>query len=566
MPLSPRLVAAVEAWCARESDAGARAELEALVAAGDEAELRDRFDGELTFGTAGIRGRLGAGPNRMNHRVVAQVAAGLARWLGPGRRVVVGRDARYRSDEFASVLAATLAAGGLDVVLLDGPRPTPVLAFAVRHLGADAGVMVTASHNPRWDNGLKVYGGDGAQLVPPDDASLMAAVRVAADDRAAPDGATVTHPGAITTADVDAAYLAGAVAGCPAGPREVRLAHTALHGVGGRLVTEALVGAGFPAPAVVDEQAEPDPAFPTVTYPNPEEPGVLDRLLALAEARGADVALASDPDADRLGVAYAGSDGRWRILTGDEVGALLADHLLRQGSGPDRLVVSTFVSSPLVGRIAEAAGVHHARTITGFKWLVRPALAHPEWRFVFAYEEALGYAVGDLVRDKDGITAALAVASLAAELRATGATLGDRLDDLARQHGLHASHTWSVRDDEPGGRERLRARYEALRAAPPTTVAGVRVGGVVDHGPGAEGLPPTDALRLDLVDGRRIIVRPSGTEPKVKAYLHAVVPVGPGPEAVAGARAEGDALLRALAQAMSDIFGGPGPTGADRAV
>jgi phosphomannomutase len=585
------VVAAARAWRDEDPDAGDRAEVDALLAAvsadGTDgsapadgpggasgvtdalAELRDRFGDRLRFGTAGLRGAMGAGPNRMNRAVVIRATAGLAAHLvatgHAGEPVVVGHDARHRSARMAADAAAVFAAAGFPVVLGERPLPTPVLAFAVRHVGACAGVVVTASHNPPQDNGYKVYLGDGAQIAPPVDEAISGHIDavgpLAGVARAADDDPAVTRVGD----DLVAAYVEGAVAtalshAVPAGARPaVRVAYTPLHGVGGDVLLAAFAAAGFAPPAVVAAQAAPDPAFPTVAFPNPEEPGALDLALATAVEVGADVVVANDPDADRLAVAIpdagAGADsaaGGWRALTGDEIGALLADWLLAQGTGADRLVVTTIVSSSLLGRLAAARGVAHAEVLTGFKWIARAALDRPDLRFVYGYEEALGSCVGTLVRDKDGITAALAFADLVAFEAARGRTVADRLDDLARELGVHATRQRSVRMEGPGGLDRMRAAVDRLAAAPPATLAGRPVTSVEDLRRG-ERLPPTDGVAL-RGDGVRLIVRPSGTEPKLKCYAEAVVPV-PAGAGLAAARAEADTLVMALLDDAGALVG-----------
>ncbi|MDY7100282.1 MAG: phospho-sugar mutase [Actinomycetota bacterium] len=578
------LAAAVERWLAIDPDPVTRVELEELAAAGDVDGLRSRFDGRLAFGTAGLRAELGAGPLRMNRVVVRQTTAGLLRWLADRTDgeplVAVGFDARVNSDVFAQDVAGVVAAADGRVVVMPRPLPTPLLAYAVRHLEADAGVMVTASHNPPADNGYKVYLGDGAQLVPPNDAEIAAAIAAVADEGSPVEVAPFDHE-AITAADqrlVDA-YVVHTAALARGTHRKVRAVHTALHGVGTELVRATMMAAGFDPPIPVADQAEPDGAFPTVTFPNPEEPGALD--LALAEARrvGADVVLANDPDTDRLGVAVplggraapadgsaadgsassrsSGGDVAWRALTGDEIGVLLADHTLRHTDGDDRLVASTIVSSRLLGLIAAGAGVHHATTLTGFKWIIRPALAHPEWRFVFGYEEALGYLVGDVVRDKDGVGAAVCFAELVAELAAAGMTVQDRLDELARRHGLHATDQVSIRfGDRASGLPRMRDTMDRVRAAPPAELAGVAVVHVTDLQDGTEELPPADVVLLELDGGGRVALRPSGTEPKLKAYLEVVVAVGDEPAAAADARGAARTQLDGLRDAVTDLLDG----------
>jgi phosphomannomutase len=579
------LVAAAHAWRDDDPDPGDRAELDRLVAEGDLDELRDRFGARLEFGTAGLRGAMGAGPNRMNRAVVIRATAGLAAYLGDqghaGRPVVVGYDARHRSAQFAADVATTLAGAGFPVQLADRPLPTPVVAFGVRHLGCRAGVVVTASHNPPRDNGYKVYLGDGAQIAPPVDAEISAAIDavgpVAAVPRAPLDDPGITRIGPhLLEAYVRAAVAMvapGAASGVGGRARGVEVVYTPLHGVGRDVVLGVFERAGFPAPHVVLEQGEPDPDFPTVAFPNPEEPGALDLALAAARDRGADVVLANDPDADRLAVAVpdalaesggspggwrvlsgseigvarpesGGSPGGWRALSGDEIGVVLADWLLAQGGGADRLVVTTVVSSSMLGRLAAARGVEHAETLTGFKWIARAALARPDLRFVYGYEEALGSCVGTLVRDKDGITAALAFADLVAFEKARGRTVADRLDDLARELGVHATGQRSLRFEGLDGIDRMRGAVDRLAAGPPPTLAGRPVTEVEDLRLGRR-LPPTDGVLL-RAGGLRLIVRPSGTEPKLKCYAEAVVPVGAGSgdrddPALAAARAEGRA-------------------------
>jgi len=540
------LVAAAEAWRDEDPDPETRAEVDALLAGPDAAGLADRFGARLEFGTAGLRGEMAAGPNRMNRAVVIRTTAGLAAYLvatgQAGRPVVVGFDARHRSDRFARDAAAVLAAAGFAVHLGDRPLPTPVVAFAVGHLGACAAVQVTASHNPPADNGYKVYLGDGAQIVPPADADISAHIDavgpLASVPRAADDDPRIIPVGD----DLVDAYVAGALAQTTAPEvRDLSVVYTPLHGVGCDVLAEVLTRAGFPPPAVVPEQAAPDPAFPTVAFPNPEEPGALDLALALAAGRGADVVLANDPDADRLAVALPVPGGGWAPLAGDEIGVVLADWLLSRGEGADRLVVTTVVSSSMLARLAAARGVVAAETLTGFKWIARAALDRPDLRFVYGYEEALGSCVGTLVRDKDGITAALAFAELAAWEKARGRSVRDRLDDLARELGVHATGQRSLRVAGADGLGRMRAAVDRLAAAPPATLAGRDVTAVEDLRAGLR-LPPTDGVVV-RGDGVRLIVRPSGTEPKLKCYAEAVVPVTGD---LAAARAIGAATVEAI--------------------
>jgi phosphomannomutase len=526
------LTARARAWVAEDPDEQTRTELEHLVSAveadpdGDAArDLADRFAGRLEFGTAGLRGALGAGPNRMNRVVVIRAAAGLAAYLkAQGATaedsVVIGYDARHNSDTFAADTAAVMTGAGLKALLLPRPLPTPVLAYAIRKLGCAAGVMVTASHNPPQDNGYKVYLGDGSQIVPPADAEISAqidAVGALADVPLGTDGETLDD----TVVDAYLDDMAGLVA--PGGPRDIVTVYTPLHGVGGESVKVAMERAGFPAPHVATAQAEPDPDFPTVAFPNPEEPGAMDLAMALAAEVDADLVVANDPDADRCAVAVPGPHG-WRMLRGDEVGALLADFLLR--SGVQGVYACSIVSSSLLGALAEAHGQEHQETLTGFKWIGRvPGLA-------FGYEEALGYCVApDLVKDKDGVSALLRVVELAAQLKAEGRTLGDRLDDIAREHGLYATDQLSVRVTDLA---KIADAMAQLRTSPPETLGGLHVVRVDDLAAGSNGLPPTEGLRYHLAEGARVIVRPSGTEPKIKCYLEVVVPVEEGPDETGG--------------------------------
>lgn len=579
----PNLVGHATTWRDADPDPRTRRELDLLIerlTGGDRADriaaeddLAQRFAGSLTFGTAGLRGALGAGPNRMNRAVVIRAAAGVAAYLrdavptgsaGGPPRVVVGYDARRDSDVFARDSCAVFSAAGCIPILLPGPLPTPVLAFALRHLHADAGVMVTASHNPPQDNGYKVYlggradtsPGSGAQIVTPYDELIAAKIALA--PRAIEVPMATTGWQLLTSTIVDEYLEAICSLIDPQAAHTIDIVITPLHGVGGETAVRAFSRAGFPVPHLVSEQAEPDPAFPTVAFPNPEEPGAIDLALASARARGAHLVIANDPDADRCAVAVPDSrapGGRgWRMLRGDEVGALLGEYLLTRpaGSSPEgaqarpRTVASSIVSSQLLAQIALAHGDHHVETLTGFKWLSRvPDL-------FYAYEEALGYCVApNVVRDKDGISAALLVAELAAGLRARGRTLLDALDDLARQHGVHATDQFSIRVDDLS---RIAAMLKSLRASPPERLGGGRVTSTVDLSLGADGLPPTEGLRYRTTDGARIIIRPSGTEPKLKCYLEVVVPVER--EALAAARSRAAELLAAIKNDVASALGG----------
>ncbi len=573
------LIARATAWLDDDPDPRTRAELTALLTSATSpdpapalADLADRFAGTLEFGTAGLRGALGAGPNRMNRVVVIRAAAGLAAFLHtrvPGTpRVVVGFDARHDSDTFARDTCAVLVGAGCEAMVLPRSLPTPVLAFAVRHLGADGGVMVTASHNPPQDNGYKVYlggraapgSGRGVQIIPPADSEIAAQIAAVESVSAVPrpdDGWVALGD------DVLEAYLSAAAA-VPAsgGPRDLDLVLTPLHGVGGDTAVRALTLAGFPAPYLVPDQARPDPDFPTVSFPNPEEPGAIDLALAAARERGAQLVIANDPDADRCAVAVpdparpaSGGGPGWRMLRGDELGALLGEHILtryrREGGLPTEVdgfpptVACSIVSSQLLARIAAAHGVRHVETLTGFKWIARVD------GLIFGYEEALGYCVApNLVRDKDGITAALLVAELVAELAGQGRTLLDALDDLSRTHGVHATDQLAFRVTDLA---RIEAAMARLRTDPPDTLGPGRVTRVDDLALAGTGLPPTDGLRYRTDAGVRVVVRPSGTEPKLKCYLEAVHPV-PGGGDLVTIRAEAAAGLAAVRADLSAVL------------
>jgi phosphomannomutase len=466
--------------------------------------------------------------------------------------VVVGYDARHRSLDFAEATAGICAAAGVRAHVLPRPLPTPVLAFAVRHLGAAAGVMVTASHNPPQDNGYKVYDATGRQIVAPVDATIAAGIAATARacdvPVARPDDPDIVRLGD----DVVAAYVAGAAqAGVLAEAREVTVAYTPMHGVGADTLHRVFAAAGFAPVVDVAEQVVPDPDFPTVTFPNPEEPGALDLGLATAARAGADVLIANDPDADRLGAAVPTGAG-WRVLRGDEIGAIIADHLLRHGAiGTDGVLVTTVVSSSLLSKMADAAGRRFVETLTGFKWIGRAADDVDGGRLAFGYEEALGFCVGDLVQDKDGISAAAVFAEVVATQKAHGRSVLDVLDDLAVTHGVHLTGQWSARVAGSDGMARLREAMARLRAAPPATLAGSAVTEVVDLAAGDPGrkLPPSDVLVLRL-GADRIVVRPSGTEPKLKCYVEVVEPVlGELGEARQKAAARLDALTAAIAAA-----------------
>jgi phosphomannomutase len=556
------LAARASAWRAADPDPQTRAELGRLLAGGDTAALAERFAGSLAFGTAGIRAEMGAGPMRMNRLVVGRVAAGLARYVtavgpaaaGPanGVRVVIGYDGRAKSEVFAADAARILSRTGVRVSMLPRALPTPVLAFAVRHTRAAYGLMVTASHNPRQDNGIKVYVGDGGQLLPPDDGRIAAFID-AVDPLGLPAG-WAEGPFEFTPADdAVSAYVTAVAAGgrrppAAQGLREaqrLKVVHTALHGVGDATLREVLAAAGWPAPASVAAQRQPDPAFPTVPYPNPEMPGVLDLARAAAEREGADLVLANDPDADRLAVMVPGPGG-WRPLTGDELGALLGDAVLARiasertaTASASPVVATTVVSGSLLRRLAQSAGVPCVTTLTGFKWIARAG--GDDATLVYGYEQALGYAVRpDLVADKDGISAALLALQVAAGLAREGRTVADRLDDLALAHGLHVTRERTLRAGGAAGLARLAGAVERVRKEPPRLLSGRPVtvtdlrmssagvvdlaGGRAERSPGRP-VPPADVLIWRAGDDARVMIRPSGTEPVLKIYAEAVWPV-----------------------------------------
>ncbi len=588
-----------EDWIAGDVDPAAQDELRALLAAPDLAatDLADRFAAPLAFGTAGLRGVMGAGPNRMNRAVVVRTTWALAETLreeaanragGAAQgvpHVVVGADARRSSDVFVEDVAAVLAGAGLRVTLFREPVPTPLVAFAVKHVGAAAGVVVTASHNPPEYNGYKVYGGDGAQIAPPLDERIARAIdrapaaRVIARAVLSPavlglavlgpaveaprDAGTIAFAGddlanAYVTAIRSASNRLGKRDPHDAGNRKdrtIQIVYTPLHGVGHQLMSRVLREAGFTAVTTVPEQEQPDGAFPTVAFPNPEEPGAMDRALALAAARGARLVLANDPDADRLAVAVARHEQGLRMLTGNEVGVLLGHALLSAAGSADSArgaksaVVTSIVSSPCLGVIAADLGARYEETLTGFKWIERRTieLEHEGYDVLLGYEEALGYCVGNAVRDKDGIAAGLVVAELAASHAAEGKTLLDALDAIAERWGVFASRQMSVAKSP--------TMMHALRAAPPVRIGGEPVVAITDYIGGGR-LPPSDVLAFHLASGGRIVVRPSGTEPKAKFYFDVRVPVTANTTAPAldAARAHAEGCLSGLTNAMKGIL------------
>lgn len=545
-------LAAARAWLEQDPDPETRDELSAVIRDTEQglpaatADLQDRFARRLDFGTAGLRGELGAGPNRMNRVVVAQAAAGLAAYLlarEDAPSVVIGYDARKNSKVFAVDTAEVMAGAGVRAILLPRLLPTPVLAFAVRELKTSAGVMVTASHNPAADNGYKVYLGGfdhGSQIVPPADAQIAAEIALVDDIRTLPRSSDYeTADDAIVQAYVSrTAELAGETRA-----RALTVAYTPMHGVGWETARAVFAAGGFPEPEVVAEQRDPDPAFPTVVFPNPEEPGAMDLVLALAARAGADVAIANDPDADRVAVGIPLPDGSWRRLSGNEVGAILGWRAAERSSREDRggTLAASLVSSPALAEVARRFDLDFHETLTGFKWISRVG------GLIFGYEEALGYLVDpDKVRDKDGISAALEVLLVAAELKAEGRTIGDHLVSFAETFGAFASGQISIRVDDL---DRIGELMQRLRDHPPAEVGSRQVERIDDFRDGFDRFPPSDILRIWVEGGARIIVRPSGTEPKLKAYLDASALEGDGPTRIADADAivaDLDAGMRAI--------------------
>ena len=552
-----RLLAEARSWMAQDPDPVTRSELDALVAAADAgdapaaAELSERFAGRLEFGTAGLRGELGAGPMRMNRVLVAQAAAGLAAYLlarAPHPTVVVGYDGRHNSSVFARDTAELMQGAGVQVTLLPRALPTPVLAFAVRHLDASAGVMVTASHNPARDNGYKVYlgGADaGSQIVPPSDAGIAAEIaRIAA-------GSITALPRSSEFATAPESVVAEYVrrtAALSSSPSALKVVYTPMHGVGWETAAAVFDAAGFAAPTTVDAQLHPDPDFPTVAFPNPEESGALDLAFETAAGAGADLVIANDPDADRVavGVPDPGTPGGWRRLSGNQVGWLLgwqaARRLTATAEEHEATLACSLVSSPALGAIARHYRLDFVETLTGFKWISRVG------GLAFGYEEALGYLVDpDKVRDKDGISAAVRVIELFTELASSGTPLGQHLIEFAETFGGYASSQISIRVSDLAQIGRTMAR---LRAELPAQIGGIRVERVDDFADGFEGFPPSDLLRFHLEGGSRVIVRPSGTEPKVKCYLDTVSESGSGAERLAAA----EATLAQLDTAMRGLL------------
>ena len=555
-----QLLEQARTWAAIDPDAETKAQLEGIIAqveAGDEAataDLADRFSGTLQFGTAGLRAELGAGPMRMNRVVVQRAAQGLADYATARASAegwekisaVVGFDARKNSDVFALDTAAIFTAAGIEVHLMPSALPTPVTAWATREYGAEIGVMVTASHNPPNDNGYKVYlggaavepGARGAQIIPPYDGEIAAAITAVEAPVLAEDGWKVLPESVATD------YIARVTPLVEQKERDLRIVLTPMHGVGGKTAEAVLRQAGFTNVTLVPEQAEPDPNFSTVAFPNPEEPGALDLAMALAEKVDADLIIANDPDADRAAFAVK-RDGAWAMLRGDETGAILATRVLASVTDTESATfANSIVSSRLAGAIAKSAGVAHYETLTGFKWIARVD------NLTFGYEEALGYCVDHAqVRDKDGISAALVMADYAQELKDAGSSFPALLDEIATEYGLYATDQLSVRVDDLA---QIPAMMKRLRANPPAELAESPVASVEDLTEGTETLPPTDGMRYYTEDSTRVIVRPSGTEPKLKCYLEVVVPVS---GSVADARQVASTKLALLKADMTAALG-----------
>ncbi len=551
------LLSQARAFAHQDPDIDTATELRARIAAAEAgdaeaaADLHERFAGRLSFGTAGLRGRIEGGTNRMNRVVVMQAAWGLGQYVNAGgmgvdaaNGVVIAFDGRHMSRQFAEDTAAVLAAMGVPCHLFAEVAPTPVCAFAVRHLGAAAGVMVTASHNPPRDNGYKVYQATGGQIIAPHDEGIAAWIERAPDvdvmPRMTPFAAASAGLRHAVGDDVRDAYFDGVAAGClhpgATTTHPLPIVYTAMHGVGHASVERALRRAGVHGMAVVASQTEPDGAFPTVAFPNPEEPGAMDRALALAAEVNAALILANDPDADRLAVGVRDGDG-YRMLTGNEVGALLGHDAIAftDTGGAQKLAVTTIVSSSMLGRIATDLGASYTETLTGFKWLAHAGitrLAERGEHFVFGFEEALGYSVGPMVRDKDGVSAVVRLTELACWLAGQDRTLHDELDRLALAHGLSVGAQWSVRLPGQEGQARIVAAMTALRAKAPAELAGCAVVAWQDLADGSAwaatgkpsdlALPSADVLIYYDDEGTRLVVRPSGTEPKIKFYLESV--------------------------------------------
>lgn len=567
----------VFAWVADDPDRITAAEALDFAVREDGAALADRFDSKLEFGTAGLRGLLGSGPNRMNRMVVRKTTAGLCRYLAAhvpeaqARGLVIGRDGRHGSDVFARDAASIAMGQGFVVHWFEELATTPVTAFAVGDLGAAAGVMVTASHNPPEYNGYKVYWHNAAQIIPPHDAGIAAAIEAIASvkelpflDLASGERLGLLRPVADVVVDRYFNGLQGLDFNLPM-DRELVVAYTPMHGVGGLHVQRAFAEAGFPNLHVAEKQFQPDGDFPTVRFPNPEEPGAMDLVLDVARQHQADLVLANDPDADRLAVAFRERDGNYRMLSGNEIGVLLGHHRIVDDPAPaaHRVVITTIVSSPQLGAMAGELGVDYAETLTGFKWIANTALKLEQAtgvQFVFGYEEALGSSSGTVVRDKDGVGAAIVCARLAANLKQQQQTIGDRLDAISQRFGVWSSGQHNATYPGAAGAQKIASMMAALRANPPWRVGNVAVLAIRDwqHGvrltPDGQqaplgDMPASNVLTFDLEGGDRIVARPSGTEPKIKFYFDLRTVPAQG-EPLTAARQRGEARLAALRAAF----------------
>ncbi|MDO6583314.1 phospho-sugar mutase [Photobacterium sp. 2_MG-2023] len=529
-------------WLKRDPDPATRDELQNLIDAGNEQELTERFSGRLAFGTAGLRGIVGAGPNRMNRLVIQETATGLGQYLqqtvpqATQQGVVIGYDGRPDSKTFAHDAASVLTAQGIKVYLTVTVAPTPLVAYGVTALKAAAGIVVTASHNPPAYNGFKVYWGNGAQIIPPHDKGIAAAIDQAAlQPLDLMDLNDAGNQGLLVWLDDEfyndyrASIKQSALLQNHAKPDAVSIAYTAMHGVGAQMAETLLADAGFTHVYSVAAQREPDGTFPTVNFPNPEEPGAMDLVIAEAEKHQATLACANDPDADRFAVAVRTPEGQYKMLTGDQVGVLLGHYLLTRANPETSLVGTTIVSSSLLQKVASRVGADYYQTLTGFKWLTNIAMEkqREDSCFLFAYEEALGYTVGDMVWDKDGLSAMLAFAQMTAELALQGRTVWDQLEAIYREHGLYLNSQVSIAlspNSPPIG--------DTLRQQPPEEIAGRNVVRIDDLKSStrynADGsvetidLPASDVLIYFLEDDSRVVVRPSGTEPKLKCYYEVV--------------------------------------------
>jgi len=515
--MNAALIEEVKAWIADDPDPVTAAHLQSLLDSGDEAALKPLFNGFLQFGTAGLRGPIGAGPSCMNRAVVGRAAAGIAAYMAKRgmKSVVIGRDARYGSEDYTQESAEILSGAGMDVYILPRPLPTPVLAFATAHLKCDVGIMVTASHNPPQDNGYKVYIGptaDGinyanSQIINPTDSFIASDIDAVTSLKALPRGDKWTVLGE----DVITEYIQRTIKLAPR-PGDIKIVYTAMHGVGTETVQRVFNHAGFATLILVDEQCTPDPDFPTVAFPNPEEPGAIDLALAKARDFGADLVIANDPDADRCAAAINDPKVGWRMLRGDELGVIFGEWIAR--THPTGTMGNSIVSSSALRKIAAHYNVDFQEVLTGFKWLAKIE------DLAFGYEEAIGYAVdSETVNDKDGVSAALFLAQIAMDLKRDGLTLADLLDEVWARHGFHGTEQISIRVSDMGAITRLLA---TLRSNPPREIAGRAVEAIDDLAAPTDGLPPTDGLRIWLAGGIRAIIRPSGTEAKMKCYIEVI--------------------------------------------